>query len=351
MARWLPDGNLEFLGRIDHQVKIRGFRIELGEIESALKAHGNVNEVVVLAKKSVVGDKRLVAYVAVESIGHLIDSADDNSQADKNSVAESSGGKILIEHLRQHLDDRLPDYMVPAVFVLFDHLPLTRNGKIDRNALSEANISLQQAEYIEPRTGAEKILCEIWQEVLGVNRVGVTDNFFQLGGHSLILTRMLHICNERLNLSLTLAQVFSDPTVRAIAKAKNDAGVLTLRHHSHHTALQPLSLAQYRFWFIEQLRQGTNEYNMPRAVTLRGPLEVKLFKDAIQKLIDHHEILRTSVVTRDGEPCQMINANVAADFTFVDSVIESTSKEVLAHYVVIMILEYSIWERHRCLEC
>ena len=170
LARYLPDGNIEFLGRIDHQVKIRGFRIELGEIEAVLGQHPAVTETVVLAREDKQGNKRLVAY-----------------------IVRYQGSTISTSELRNFLRQKLPDYMIPSAFVMLDSLPLTPNGKIDRKALPEPDSERPDLEdsYIAPRSPIEKVLAGIWCEVLGLNQVGVHDNFFELGGHSLLATQVI----------------------------------------------------------------------------------------------------------------------------------------------------------------
>ncbi|MES2825221.1 MAG: amino acid adenylation domain-containing protein, partial [Pseudomonadota bacterium] len=207
LVRWLPDGNLEFVGRIDHQVKIRGFRIELGEIENTLGKHESVKDVIVLARESVVkNDNRLVAYVVTDAI--------DLSEKSEISVTKRNE---YIDSLRHHLSQALPDYMVPSAFVLLDQLPLTPNGKVERDKLPEPDISLQQHIYVAPRIETEKLLCEIWQDILGIERVGITDDFFQLGGHSLLATRLVARINRTLNISLPLQKLFLLRTVELLA--------------------------------------------------------------------------------------------------------------------------------------
>jgi acyl-coenzyme A synthetase/AMP-(fatty) acid ligase len=194
LVRWLPDGNLEFLGRIDHQVKIRGFRIELGEIESALTSHDLVKDAVVVTGESANGDKHIVAYIVVAS------------------ATESP----IVEQLRQHLSQSLPDYMVPAIFVVLDNLPLSPNGKVDRKALQSPDFSSQQTDYVAPRSDVEKVLCEIWQDVLGVEQVGVTDNFFQLGGHSLLANQAVSRIRQNLHVELPVRALFEAPTPQGL---------------------------------------------------------------------------------------------------------------------------------------
>jgi aspartate racemase len=192
LARYLPDGNIEFLGRADYQVKIRGFRIELGEIEAALAHHPAVREAVVLAREDAPGEKRLVAYV----------------------VADSTA-----DELRRFLKDKLPEYMVPAVFVLLEALPVTPNGKVDRRALPAPDRSRPELEkaFVAPRDDLELQLAHIWEEVLGVRPVGVRDNFFELGGHSLLAVRLFALIEKRLGKKLPLTTVFQGATVAHLA--------------------------------------------------------------------------------------------------------------------------------------
>ncbi|MEJ7808101.1 MAG: amino acid adenylation domain-containing protein, partial [Telluria sp.] len=202
------DGNIEFLGRIDHQVKIRGFRIELGEIESALASHVRVTEAVVLARDCAGGNKRLVAYV----VPH-----DNDFDTQDEGEASLAARQALIALLRQHLAGSLPEYMVPAAFVLLASLPLSPNGKIDRKALPEPDASQLQAAYVAPRTDMEKRLCTLWQELLGVERVGITDNFFQLGGHSLLVMKLLTALKSSFGVELPIRVIFQFPDLERLA--------------------------------------------------------------------------------------------------------------------------------------
>jgi aspartate racemase len=197
LARWRADGNIEFLGRIDHQVKIRGFRIELGEIESVLGEHEAVREVVVMAREDVPGDKRLVAYIIPEG---------------KQTPSVSL--------LRQYLKEKLPEYMVPNVFVMVEKLPLTPSGKVDRRALPAPEHTRPELEatYVAPRTPVEQSLVEIWASVLGVERVGINDNFFELGGYSLLAVQLFVRIRKWAGIDLPLATLFKSPTVRGLAE-------------------------------------------------------------------------------------------------------------------------------------
>jgi amino acid adenylation domain-containing protein/non-ribosomal peptide synthase protein (TIGR01720 family) len=197
LTRRLPDGELEFLGRLDHQVKIRGYRIELGEIETALAQHGEIQKAVVVAREDIAGDKRLVAYLVAQD-----------------------GTSLAVEGLRAYLKSRLPEFMMPSAFLLLDELPLTANGKVDRKALpAPASTRLLEDEtYVAPRNDVEEVLAGIWTELLGVERVGVFDNFFDLGGHSLLATRLLSSLRKIFRLELTLREVFEATTIAELAE-------------------------------------------------------------------------------------------------------------------------------------
>jgi hypothetical protein len=197
LARYLPDGNIEFLGRLDDQVKIRGFRIELGEIEAVLTKRPEVRDAVVLVTEHSSGDKRLVAYVVVD--GDVVREAGD---------------------LRGFLQERLPDYMVPVAFVMLDSLPLMPHGKVDHQALPAPDWAKRELEeaFVAPRTPVEKVLAGIWSQVLGIERVGIHDNFFELGGHSLLATQVISRVCGTLRIRVPLATIFEAPTVSQLAQ-------------------------------------------------------------------------------------------------------------------------------------
>ncbi|HEY7354997.1 MAG TPA: amino acid adenylation domain-containing protein [Ktedonobacterales bacterium] len=206
LARYLPDGNLEFIGRADFQVKIRGFRIELGEIEAALEEHPAMQQALVLAKDEPSGNKHLVAYVVPE--------------APYRSQAEAAETEKLVPQLRGFLKDRLPDYMMPSAFVVLDAMPLNSNGKIDRKALPEPELTRKElgSDFVAPRTPLEESVAQIWMEVLGVERVGSQDNFLELGGHSLLAVQVISRLYETYQVELPLPSIFEAPTVAALAE-------------------------------------------------------------------------------------------------------------------------------------
>jgi amino acid adenylation domain-containing protein len=224
LARYWADGTIEFLGRRDHQIKIRGFRVELGEIETVLGQHPAVREAVVLARQDTPGDKRLVAYV----------------------VADDPAATLSLSELRGYLKERLPEYMMPAAFVLLDALPLTPNGKVDRKALPAQDAARPDLGviFVAPRTATEVQLAEIWVQLLGVERVGIHDNFFELGGHSLLATEAVSDMRQAFQVELPLRSLFESPTVaelsRVIERAKEAGSELRV------SAIVPVSREAYR---------------------------------------------------------------------------------------------------------
>src|SRR5271157_2756535 len=303
VARYRRDGNVEFLGRIDHQVKIRGFRIELGEIEAVLEQHAGVNQAVVVAREDKPGDQRLVAYVVAESPHTLTSSAE----------------------LRRHVGKQLPDYMTPAAFVQMTKLPLTPNGKVDRKALPAPTVTdfEAQTEYVAPRTPLEEILAQIWKEVLHVDRVGVHDNFFSLGGHSLLATQVISRIRHAAGVELPLRHMFEWPTIAELVlkieeiKASESLVLPPINRASRDRAL-PLSSAQQRLWFLDQLEPDNPLYNIPLAVRLSGALDVESLQRALNEIIRRHEVLRTRYLVEDDLPVQVIANEVKIDVPITD---------------------------------
>jgi amino acid adenylation domain-containing protein len=302
LARYLPDGNVEFLGRLDDQLKIRGFRIEPGEIEAVLGSHPGIKEVTVVAVEVASDDKRLVAYL-VPVHAHAAPTAGE---------------------LRRHVQQQLPDYMVPAAFVMIDATPLSPNGKVDRRALSEMHgidwSERQLAnEFVSPRTPLEELLADIWTQVLGVHQVGVYDNFFELGGHSLLATQLISRVRETFLVDLPLRNLFESPTIATladnIAAAQHKAsGVIIPPLDSLPRDAQlglpiepvPLSFAQQRLWFLDQLEPNSPFYNLPEAVRLTGQLDESILEDCLNEVITRHESLRTTFQIANGKPVQRI---------------------------------------------
>ncbi|RYZ35479.1 MAG: amino acid adenylation domain-containing protein, partial [Myxococcaceae bacterium] len=292
LVRYRADGALEFVGRTDHQVKVRGFRIELGEIEAVLAGAGSVREAVVLARQDVPGDRRLVAYVVAQ---------EDEA--------------VEVGALRRHLEEKLPEHMVPSVFVVLDAMPLTPNGKVDRKALPapDAVRAEQGPTYVAPRTPVEETLAATWRELLGVAQVGIHDDFLELGGHSLLATQAISRIRAALGVELPLRALFEAPTVAALAlrveaaRAKESPAVPPLKPAERNGPL-PLSFAQQRLWFLEQLEPQGALYNIPSLLKLEGPLDVAALEHAFNALIHRHEGLRTTFHAEDGKPFQRIDA-------------------------------------------
>ncbi|MES1242783.1 MAG: amino acid adenylation domain-containing protein [Acidobacteriota bacterium] len=271
LARRRGDGELEFLGRIDHQVKVRGFRVELGEIEAALLGHPGVADAVATARGEG-QDRRLVAYVERQTEG------------------------LNPEDLSSFLAGRLPGFMVPSAWVLLDALPRTPNGKVDRRALPEPDAAPRAEGYAAPRTALEERLAGMWAGLLGAERVGIHDNFFALGGHSLLAARVVSRLRGELGVELPLRAVFERPTVAALAATLEDRPDLASPPMVPAAPGEPpvLSFSQERLWILERLEAGTSAYNMPLALRLRGGFDPRAFAVAWNEAIRRHEVLRTA---------------------------------------------------------
>ncbi|WP_269770245.1 non-ribosomal peptide synthetase [Cystobacter fuscus] len=302
LARFLPDGSLEYLGRIDQQVKVRGFRIELGEIESILLSQPEVLQVAVLAREDVPGDKRLVAYAVAAPGTHL----------DANT-------------LRRRLEQTLPGYMVPSAFVLLEALPLTPNGKIDRKALPPPESHhLARREFIPPRTGLEMALAQVWRELLKVDAVGVQDNFFELGGHSLLVTQAVSRILDTLQVELPVRAFFEAPTLEALAhRVEATLGSPRARQGPRPIPRPPsgglpLSFAQQRLWFLEQMEPGSARYNLPAALRMEGPLDVAALELSFLHLVQRHESLRTTFRLDSHGPVQLVSPHSSFQLQHLD---------------------------------
>jgi amino acid adenylation domain-containing protein len=302
LARYLPDGSIEFLGRIGNQVKLRGHRIELGEIETALRETAGVREAVVRCWNPNSGEQCLVAYVV----------------HDDSSVVAGAN------ELRASLRERLPDYMVPAFFVTLDELPLTENGKVDHNALPAPATSETETDAVTPRTPTEELLANIWTDVLHLRSVAVHDNFFDLGGHSLLATQVVSRIRETFKVELPLRTVFESPTRVELAQSIDAAmqvetgTALTPIERADRAGDLPLSFAQQRLWFIDKLSGGNTVYNIQVAVRLVGALDEVALERALNKIVRRHEVLRTSFTTRDGMPVQVVAPEFAIELPLTD---------------------------------
>ncbi len=299
LARYQEDGNVEFLGRGDDQVKIRGFRIELGEIEAVLAKHAGVKQAVVLAREDEGGEKRLVGYIVPQR--------------------EPS---VSVEQLRSYLKEQLPDYMVPAAMVMLAKLPLNANGKIDRQALP-APEQAQTKTYVAPRTPTEEVLAGIWAEVLRLPRVGTEDDFFQIGGHSLLATQVISRVRRTLNIELPLRTLFEKPTVASLAsevervRRGSARPIPRIVPVSREQAL-PLSFAQQRLWVLDQLEPNNPLYNIPRALRMKGKLNVEALRRALNEIVRRHESQRSTFAIHQGQPVQVISPALVMEMPVVD---------------------------------
>jgi acyl carrier protein len=294
LARYRLDGTIEFLGRIDQQVKIRGYRIELGEIETVLAQHPAIKACVVLTQEDVSGERYLVAYLVLFQ-EHM----------------------LTVRDLRSFLKDRLPSYMIPSAFVTLDALPLTPNGKVDRRMLPQPKESQDKEHSVqeEIRTQIEELLVGLWSEVLRRTQVGIHEHFFELGGHSLLATRLIARVRATLGVEVPLRAVFETPTVAGLAQRIEQAlrkgeGMevppLVVRERPEEI---PLSFAQQRLWFLDQLQPESTAYLVPRAQHLHGLLDTEAVEKSLEEMVRRHETLRTTFALRSGQPVQVINTS------------------------------------------
>jgi acyl carrier protein len=299
-AKWTSQGKLEFLGRRDEQVKVRGYRIELGEIETALLGIAEIAEAVVVVREDVRGDKRLVAYVVGRG----------NEQLNTDRV-------------RRALKAKLPEYMVPGLLAVLDAMPLTVNGKIDRRALPVAEPT-RTGSYQAPRTAEEEVVAGIWAHVLEVERVGIDENFFELGGHSLLATRVMSRMREAFQTEIPLRVLFEAPNVRALAErigAARQAGqgleippILPVERSGG----VPLSYAQQRLWFLDQLDPGSPLYNVYVGYRMKGELDLEALQWSIAELVRRHETLCTHFSPSDRSAVQVVSMNQPPSFSIDD---------------------------------
>jgi len=296
-ARWLENGFAEVLGRVDSQVKVRGFRIELGEIESALQKHETVKHAAVVARKDDNGTSTLLAYL------------------------EARGKKPDVAELRAYLRELLPDYMVPAGYVILEKMPLTPNGKIDRRALPDpTGIEEQSAQYVAPRDETEQKLAVIFAEILKKEKVGATDNFFDLGGHSLLATQLVSKIRDVFKAELSLQQLFENPVVEAIAReitSAKEAVSIDIPKADREKKL-PLSYAQQRLWFLYKMTPESAVYNIPMALRLKGQLDISVVERVISAIAQRHDILRTTFIEKEGQPVQSVGSHSQVAFKYTE---------------------------------
>ncbi|MCF5710655.1 amino acid adenylation domain-containing protein, partial [Pseudomonas syringae] len=317
LGRWLADGNIEYLGRNDDQVKLRGFRIELSEIESQLAACPGVREAVVLVRELRPGDKRLVAYLTAQE-----------------------GVELSAAQLREQLSQRLAEYMIPSAFVTLARYPLTPNGKLDRRALpAPEDDAYASRGYEAPAGEVEHALAQIWQALLGLERIGRHDHFFELGGHSLLAVQLVSRLRQRFEVEVALRDVFAEPTLQGLARQVANARLTAqtpLTPVDRDLPL-PLSWAQQRLWFLDQLdRAAGAAYHIPAGLRLRGRLDSDALQATLDRIVARHETLRTHFALHEGQAIQVIApatqgfALATHDLRALDSAAQNEAVERLA---------------------
>ena len=325
LARYRADGNIEFLGRLDHQVKIRGFRIELGEIETVLEVHPKVQKAIVVAHEASPGDTRLVAYI------HFKD-----------------GQAVTVEDLQTYVADQVPNYMIPSALVEIDTFPLTANGKVDRRALPAPDYTSarQSRQITTPRTSTEEIIAQTWSQVLGVASISIDDDFFALGGHSLLAMRVIASLRTTFHVELPLRSFFEAPTVAQLAQliGQQQSGTISssllpmiqaipreqyrfpvgsissIRHDERLTeeVILPASLNQQSLWLVDQMEQGSAAYNLSTTLRLHTNLDMEALQQSIQALAERHETLRTTFALLNEQLMQVIAPTMKVAIAVVD---------------------------------
>ncbi|MBC1223942.1 amino acid adenylation domain-containing protein [Nostoc sp. UCD121] len=302
LARYLPDGNIEFLGRIDDLVKIRGFRVELGEIEAVLSKHPQINQAVAKVHGESAREKYLVAY-----------------------FVPIPGETITVEQLRAFLTEQLPDYMIPSAFVEMESFPLTPNGKINRRALPEPTTSRPELgqTFVEPRTPTEEILAGIWRDVLGLEQVGIYDNFFDLGGHSLLATQVIALTRKAFGIELPLLSLFESPAIAPLAQKiattkAPDHQELSLKPLPSQGEPIPISLTQLELWFFDQFYPGNSIYNLPLVYRITGALNEKALEESLKEIVRRHETLRSTFQVKNGQVVYAVVNDPVFDFSIID---------------------------------
>lgn len=317
LARWLPDGNIEFLGRMDRQVKIRGFRVEPGEIEQCLLNHRQVKQAVVGFSTGSDGSKEINVYVVGE-------------------------GKVDTAVLQKYLQKKLPDYMIPAAFIQVEHIPLTPNGKINMAALPAPGVE-RSHNYVAPATPEEVVLIKVCAEILGMDRdiISMRDNFLAIGGHSIKAMQLISRIQKKLNIRLKLSDIFENPVLADLAAAitKAKANPVNAIKRTNHSPYYKTSSMQRRLFFLQNFNPSLTSYNMPVAYIVEGWVNLKKIEEAFRQLINRHEGLRTSFEVRDNEVIQKI----AGSYDFKLSM-ESGTEAALEGYIKKFIQPFNLTE-------
>ncbi|HWK03651.1 MAG TPA: amino acid adenylation domain-containing protein [Puia sp.] len=305
-AKWLPDGSIEYLGRVDDQVKIRGYRIEMAEIERALSKHSAVAAALVVFRKE--NENYLTAYLVLSA-------------------------PVNLTQLRVHLQNILPDFMIPAYFVVLDKMPLNANGKIDKSKLPhprEANLNNGESHDL-PENDIERSLLEIWKEVLRVDKLGTNTNFFEAGGHSLLATQVVSRIYKKMDIKIDLKAIFTEPTIKELARtiARSEKMIYKGLTPIPAEDTYEVSHAQKRLWIMDQLEEHLTAYNIPVAHVFTGSLDLAAFNRTLTAFIHRHEILRTTFIIENGQPRQKIthSADFAFSLLYIDLSLEKDKEE------------------------
>ncbi|OLT58218.1 non-ribosomal peptide synthetase [Moorena bouillonii] len=303
LCRYLADGNIEFLGRIDNQVKIRGYRVETGEIEATLTQHTIVKETVVLATEDNLGNKRLVAYIVLET-QTLASSNQEISEAEQ------------IKKLKQYLKEQFPEYMIPSGFVVLSQLPLTPSGKVDRKALPVPdNLSSVSTEYVAPETETQKALAEIWREVLGIEQIGIHDNFFDLGGHSMNATQVVSRVQQRLPVEFSISKLFQNPTIAQLAEVLVEQ---ELEPKESQVIPRVSREQEIPLSYPQEFILGWRPLNGMYSFTVDGLLNLATLEQSFNEIIRRHESLRTTFPSIDGKLIQVISTVAKINLSVVE---------------------------------
>lgn len=308
LAKFTESGNIEYLGRIDEQVKIRGFRIELSEIENSLRNIAGIKDCAVIAKKDKNGEKDIYAYVV-------------------------SNNDITLSEIKSILKQSLPNYMIPSYIMKIDKIPITINGKVDRRSLPEI-LNYSNEDYIEPRNNTEQIICKLFSEILNVEKIGIKDNFFDMGGHSLRAMRLINNINSEFRCSISLKDIFTNPTPELIALLIKSCNKNDFNHipKADEKQFYPMSSPQKRIYLICQLNNKNISYNMPQSLRLKGNVDKVKIKNVLEKIISRHEILRTKFLIIDGQPVQKILDFAEVNFEY-DEDDKTEEKKLIDEFV------------------
>ena len=306
LGRYLPNGDIEYLGRVDDQVKIRGYRVEPGEIKSVLAEHMEILDNIIVVGEDQRGETRLIAYIVLKS---------ENPD--------------IIHSLKAFLQYRIPNYMIPSAFVIIPTIPITPNGKVDRRVLPDPDFADSDDDGDTSRNPVEDVLVAIWSEVLGLDSIGINDNFFERGGHSLLATQVMSRLREAFNVELPVRSLFENPTIESISKAisfiRNSNGdfkipppITPVSDKSRKNGKLPLSFGQQRLWFLAQLESESATYNIPGAMRINGPLSITALESSLNEILRRHEALRTRFIEKEGSPVPIVDESVTVGITRLD---------------------------------